>query len=232
MLFDFQSGSDVVYNFDTRSQTMYYVLAYNAQTAHFYNQDFSFYKSVTTPTIDGYEIYMGHAFKNVSTEVFNTDTLIEFTFVYRGDAGGMSKVFIFNENLIEIAAFDSATIWEIYQAKNGQIRMDLHKYEWPSIVSNTQTYLLQVSPNAVNQQLSPKKSQPAYPNPSKTTVNLPYTLEAGETTEMKIFNMQGNQIRSLMIGSHFNKVILDISNFEPGVYIYRYKKKSGRFIVN
>lgn len=230
MLFDFQSGSDVVYNFDTKSQTMYYVLAYDAQTAHFYNQDFSFYKSVTAPTIDGYEIYMGHAFRNVSTDVFNADTLIEFSFKYI--AGGISSVFIFNENLLEIAVFDSAHIQDIYQARNGEIRMELLKYDWPNIVSNTQTYLLQESPNAVNQQTSPKKSQPAYPNPSISAINLPYTLMPGETAEMKIYDMKGNLLKTLIIGSHFNKVKLNTSSFKPGMYIYRYNKKSGKFIVN
>lgn len=232
MLFDFNSGSDLVHNFDTKTQTMYYILEYNAQTAHFYNQDFSFYKSVTAPTIEGYEIYMGHAFKNVSTDVFNADALIEFSFIYHRDLGSMSSVFIFNENGYQIAVYDSAQIREIYMAKNGQIRMDLQKYEWPSVVSNTQTYLLQESPNSINPAHQKEYIQPAYPNPSNTSINLPYSLEAGQIAEMEIYDMQGNLIDTFKIGSHFDQIMLNTSTYQPGMYIYRYNKKSEQFIVN
>jgi len=232
MLHDFGSGPGFVYHFDTQSQTMYYFVEYEAQTAHFYNQDFSFHKSVTAPTIEGYEIYMGHAFEHVSTGIFNTDTLIEFSLDYFSDASSIYKVFIYNEDLEEIAAFDSARIHDIYRAKNGEIRMDITKYNSPYTISSTQTYLLQGAHIYINEETRTESIQPAYPNPSRELIHLPYSLEPGQVSEMKIFDMKGELIRTIKIGSHFNRVTINTSTYKPGMYIYRYENKSGKFMVN
>jgi len=232
MLHEFDSGPDFVYHFDTESQTMYYFVEYEAQTAHFYNQDFSFYKSVIAPTIPGYEIYMGYAFDHVSSDIFNSDTLIEFSFIYLSDAGSIPRVFIYNENLNEIATFDSAHIHNIYQAKNGQIRMEIIKFEFPNIISSTQTYLLQESSAFINEKANIESAQPAYPNPSRDLIHLPYSLEPGHVSEMKIFDMQGVLIKTMKIGSHFNQVTINASKYKPGMYIYQYENKTGKFVVN
>jgi hypothetical protein len=232
LLNDFNSGPDFVYHFDTKSQTMYYLLEYEAETAHFYNQDFSFHKSVTAPIIQGYEIYMGYAFDHVSTNIFNTDTLIEFSLGYFSDESSIYKVFIFNEDLDEIAAFDSARIHDIYQAKNGQIRMDITKYGSPYTITSTQTYLLQDAPTYVHEYTPAESILPAYPNPSRDLIHLPYSLEPGQVSEMKIFDMKGELIRTIKIGSHFNRITIDTSTFKPGMYLYRYENKTGKFMVN
>lgn len=232
MLHDFDSGPDFVYHFDTKTQTMYYFVEYETQTVHFYNQDFSYHKSATAPTIPGYEIYMGYAFDHVSTDVFNTDTLIEFSLAYFSDESSIFKVFIYNEDLDEIATFDSAHIHDIYQAKNGQIRMDITKYDSPYTISSTQTYLLQESTTNIIEKPHAESMRPAYPNPSRNLIHLPYSLEPGQVSEMKIFDMKGELVRTIKIGSHFNQVTINTSTYKPGMYIYRYENTTGKFMVD
>lgn len=230
LLHEFQT-SDFVSTFDTKSQTMYYVVEYSEETIHFYNEDFSFYKSATIPELSGYETYMNSSFEHVSTNIFNDDELIEFSCKYIKEGSGVPAEVIYNENLLQVAFFDSAHIQSVYQTVSGQIRMDVRKYEYPMTVYQTQTFLLQELSTSVgyNDQDQPK---PVFPNPARIKVNLPYMLETGQIADMKIYDTNGQLIKTIKIGAHFNQVALDISGFKPGLYIYRYNNKSGKFLVN
>lgn len=72
---------------------------------------------------------------------------------------------------------------------------------------------------------------PAYPNPARSNITLPYELEDGETTSMSIYDLNGRLIERFNIGSHFNQVQLNVSSYSPGIYLYEYNGKSYRFIV-
>jgi hypothetical protein len=143
---------------------------------------------------------------------------------------GLPSIFIFNENLDEIASYDSASIHSIYETKSGQIRMDVNKYSFPSIKSSTLTYLLQELTTSVSD-VNETSIKQAYPNPAISIINLPYQIEPGETTEMKIYDMNGKLMKTISIGSHFNQIKLSTSGYKPGMYIYRYNDKSGKFLV-
>lgn len=71
----------------------------------------------------------------------------------------------------------------------------------------------------------------AYPNPARSNITLPYELEDGETTTMSIYNLNGQLIERFNIGSHFNQVQLNVSDYSPGIYLYEYKGRSNKFIV-
>lgn len=71
----------------------------------------------------------------------------------------------------------------------------------------------------------------AYPNPARSNITLPYELADGETATMSIFNVNGQLIERFEIGSHFKQVQLNVSGYSPGVYLYEYKGKSNKFIV-
>ena len=71
----------------------------------------------------------------------------------------------------------------------------------------------------------------AYPNPARSNITLPYELEDGETATMSIYNLNGQLIECFEIGSHFNQVQLDVNSYSPGIYLYEYKGRSNKFIV-
>lgn len=71
----------------------------------------------------------------------------------------------------------------------------------------------------------------AYPNPARNNIILPYELEDGETTTMTIYNLNGQLIERFDIGSHFNQLQLNVSSYSPGIYLYEYKGRSNKFIV-
>ena len=70
-----------------------------------------------------------------------------------------------------------------------------------------------------------------YPNPSRNTVTLPYTLQPGETSQLRVFNMNGQLLETFHIGSDFDKILLNVSNYPQGTYIYTYNGVSKKFVV-
>lgn len=70
-----------------------------------------------------------------------------------------------------------------------------------------------------------------YPNPSRNTVTLPYTLQPGETSQLRVFNMNGQLLETFHIGSDFDKILLNVSNYPKGTYIYTYNGVSKKFVV-
>ncbi len=71
----------------------------------------------------------------------------------------------------------------------------------------------------------------AYPNPARSNITLPYELVDGETATMSIYNLNGQLIERFEIGPHFNQVQLNVNSYSPGVYLYEYKGRSNKFIV-
>lgn len=85
-------------------------------------------------------------------------------------------------------------------------------------------------PSGISQPL-PSNTQSAYPNPSNSIINLPYKLNQGETSVMRIFNMNGQLIETKRIDYVFDKIMLNVSNYAKGTYIYEVNNVSNRFIV-
>ena len=70
-----------------------------------------------------------------------------------------------------------------------------------------------------------------YPNPSRNTISLPYTLQSGETSQLHVFNMNGQLLETFNIGSDFDKILLNVSGYPKGTYIYTYNGVSKKFVV-
>ncbi|MCQ2296208.1 MAG: T9SS type A sorting domain-containing protein [Bacteroidales bacterium] len=75
------------------------------------------------------------------------------------------------------------------------------------------------------------RSMPAFPNPTRGEVTLPYTLPQGERATMQIFDMSGRLIEQRPISGEGRMVKVDVSAYEPGVYLYEYKGQTNRFVV-
>ena len=71
----------------------------------------------------------------------------------------------------------------------------------------------------------------AYPNPGSSLITIPYHLASEKAAELHIFNSNGILVRSIPVGPHFDKVTIDVSNLQPGVYIYECEGKTNKFVV-
>lgn len=70
-----------------------------------------------------------------------------------------------------------------------------------------------------------------YPNPSRNTIALPYTLQPGETSQLRVYNMGGQLVETFNVGSDFDRVLLNVSNYSKGTYVYTYNGVSKKFVV-
>lgn len=72
----------------------------------------------------------------------------------------------------------------------------------------------------------------AYPNPARNTISLPYNLNKGEQAEMLIYDVNGKMIEKKTIDSTFDKILLNVESYTPGIYFYSVNGVSHKFVVN
>jgi len=207
-----------------------------------YNSDCSFRKRINfgTDYKSMYNIYF------VSRYIFNNDDKIEYLKVVPEDGCNYFRVinedgqiiYDFGETSYSFYnASGNATQWnpQLYQEDgryyllfhrqtniNGRINNSYEKWALPGKTSNTNVNKVQAE-NGMN---SP------YPNPSNSEIILPYSLNNGETSTMSIFNINGQLMDERQIDYVFDKIILDVSNYESGIYFYKVKNQTNKFIVN
>lgn len=71
----------------------------------------------------------------------------------------------------------------------------------------------------------------AYPNPARNTISLPYNLNKGEQAEMLIYDVNGKMIEKKTIDSTFDKILLNVESYTPGIYFYSVNGISHKFVV-
>ena len=71
----------------------------------------------------------------------------------------------------------------------------------------------------------------AYPNPARNTISLPYNLNKGEQAEMLIYDVNGKMIEKKTIDSTFDKILLNVESYTPGIYFYSVNGVSHKFVV-
>ncbi len=196
-----------------------------------FNEDYSLYKTVTIPRPIGYSIY---GIYNLSDKLFNSDSNIEFICCFlKYESTAVSKIVLYDENATVIKDFGKyepyALPWGLINNTIGKTKLCImqwstpFKYEIYSIAGNM--------PSSISEAHLSNK-QFAYPNPSNTTINLPYSLDNGQTTTLKIFNINGRLIEQKQIDPLFNKILLNVSSYQSGIYIYEYNGVTNKFTVN
>jgi hypothetical protein len=198
-------------------------------TVKFYNSDYSLRNSCTfdfSSLQDGRHLLVDF----VSQKLFNEDDLLEYV-IYDNDFGFTA---IYNENKELIKRFDGVRnffyVWNYmhpiaqYQSK---AKLIIHYADKVEIYSLPGTM-----PNNIENNFGkPTTFSPPYPNPSYSYINLPYKLEEGQTSVMRIFNMNGQLIEAKNIDATFNVIKLNVESYKSGVYIYEYNGVSNKFIV-
>ena len=204
-----------------------------------YNIDNSIKKEIDLSSFKDFDgNYINFRIYLASTGLFNTDDKVEFLAQYNYNDSKMSTV-IFNDDGTIIFDFGLKGEFSSYSNVNecfkAYITNNGYKLKIKSIISDSsesfEIYSLggTIQSSSANEMIIQKAT--AYPNPSKTIINLPYTIKQGEKTTIRIFDLKGNLLESKMVDSNFDKLVLDVSNYSSGVYFYKYGEFSQKFIV-
>ncbi|OFX19490.1 MAG: hypothetical protein A2033_08000 [Bacteroidetes bacterium GWA2_31_9] len=222
------SGNISVVN--THHKTVYFDAVINGNQFDFYNEDYSFYKTVTVAPLYGCKAYY---ISNVSDNLFNTDNDLEFTCAFLDTLNNQGyKLQLINENGTVIKDFGSVVNWGFpHKTVNNDVRFLVTRYVTYPAVSETEIYSLPGSIASTKALVSEANEYAPYPNPAKNFINLKYNLNQSEVENLQIFNSAGQIIETKQIGGAFDKIVLDISSYPSGQYFYKYKTITQKFIV-
>jgi len=189
-----------------------------------YNDNYSLYKSVSINNISYYEsiIYP-------SRYLFNNDEKFEFVIACLGTNSTTFKVYNEDGDLLENISFNGSAYWQI--VNSNKLIFYILQYDSSNNMSyQTEIYSLPGT-YSYEDDVFVSKQLMCYPNPAKNVIAIPYILNPGEFSSLKVFDVNGRMVEELQLGSDFNEILLDISKYAPGVYFYSINGNSNKFIV-
>jgi hypothetical protein len=215
-----------IYSVSDRAVKFYQIISPNlfSFSLNIYNLDFSLYKTVTLSTPSGYRTsYLGF----VTINMFNYDDKVEFIVAFTNQTETEKKdiVKLYNEDGNELFDFIDFIPYEAVK-KNAEDYYILYG----NVNDDYRYYSVKPSPTKVNETNIKRNALP-YPNPAAQTINLPYQLKSGEQTDMQIYDVNGKLVATKRIDAAFDKIVLNVSGYEKGIYVYTYNGKSAKFVV-
>lgn len=201
----------------------YCVYEFNTNQFKLYNTDHSLWKTITYPTISGSTASVW----NISETLFNTDGLIEYIVHYTTSTSPFQyQIKILNENGVLIKDLPNRTYTAITPPNNIVQSIGVNSYKLVVSDGNTirEVYSLPGTTSNLGVSDNPMSelSGISFPNPTSQTITIPYQLANGQTSgQLKIYNSTGALIESFQVDSNFNDLILDVSSYSNGVYLYK-----------
>ena len=210
----------------------------NTYVVKIYKADYSVYSNntynFTPPT--GYKVYN----VSMSRNLFNTDNNYEFLIIYHKitsiSDNKNTKCILYNQDGSVIKDFgtaDNISTYPLLLINNNKLFFYITKFYYNGTISsyNVEIYSVPGTPPAGIANLKSNGNQLPYPNPAKSVIALPYQLKNSETANLNIFNMNGKLIEIKQIDSAFDKILLNVSNYPKGTYIYDVNGERNKFIV-
>ena len=215
----------------------YYCFISNDRQISLYNADYTLFKAINVNLPSGYSL------ASVSTagkHIINTDDKAElFVSASCGQMDNNNSIaLIINEDgqIISNLGTNYLLYCMGFHKVNDQIRMMVSEYHYTN--QQTLSYLYSVyscfgnyTPNNASSFSSDMNLASPYPNPAVNIVNLPYQLESGKTSVIKVYNINGQLMGSYPIGSDFEAISVDVSHYAKGIYTYEYNGISNKFVV-
>lgn len=253
LIHSFENISDYKYfliNFETISEPVECYVIGQDSSFHIYNPNFVLEKTITFNLSD----FSWHPdfHPNIITDIYitlvgrhlvNADDKIEMIVNasaeerYYNEYGEECSTFDYSTNTIIINEdgdivhdFGHTTDFLVHKVGD-QLRLATDYDEYGNRMFNIYALGGNYNPSTMITYTQPRGFPNPYPNPSRNTVTLPYTLQPGETSQLRVYNMNGQLLETFHIGSDFDKILLNVSNYPKGTYIYTYNGVSKKFVV-
>jgi hypothetical protein len=222
--------------FQTTSGLKYYSIINGDSVSNreiiIYNSDYSIYKAIPINYDPPYYDIVGICF--ASDKLFNSDNLIEFIIEF-GSGDGIDAAKLYNENGTQLFDFGSCSFLSVYLDCN-KTKLLIRNRNYNGVIGLPDSCYIYSLPGQMLTAIATNNTETlmklAYPNPTKNTITLPYNLQPGETSIIRIYNANGILIYTKMIDSNFDRIQLNVKNYSSGIYFYEINGKTSKFIVN
>jgi hypothetical protein len=220
----------------------YFVMDVANSQCRIYNMNHSLWKTINLPIPAG--MYLSDI-KYVSETLFNLDSKVELAYIYYS----YDTTYYYYTYGTRVLTEDGVELLNIpgggyVDARNTDVNgtkfmVYVYDYSVSPYTVFTRVYALpgQLITSDGSEIQADGGNLPAYPNPARSVVTIPYTLPEGmNEAELIITDTRGTVIRSFLVDRTFSDLSVDISGFPRGVYFYRLlgdtaNRSSGKFIA-
>lgn len=217
-----------------------YYYGFSNNTVYLYNWDFSLYKTIATNPPSGYKI---SSCSILGKRYINNDDKVELCVNFNQTASDDNynnnyTAKLINEDGDVIENFGTAGIVSFsgMYSRNNETRLSIYKYMYTSTGTSETSYIHYRCGGSGTVSVPPTEQSgtnigSAYPNPGSSLITIPYHLASEKAGELHIFNSNGTLVKSIPVGPHFDKVTVDVSNLQSGVYVYECEGMTNKFVV-
>ncbi len=208
------------------------IYATGPDTIHYYNLDYSLWKTIVCPNIPHFygEFCLNRNYVNISYSsetLFNLDTLLEAAIFYRDSTNIQhGKILIINENGTIVDSILN-TIPLTFKVHN------INPTTYIATVTTTTSTLALNLPGTIpcdacggglgltKTETDKNLISAPIPNPSKDEVKISFSLPEGASRgELNIYNTNGQKVRSYQVDNRFGFIMVDNSQLASGTYYY------------
>lgn len=204
----------------------YYLMDVPNGECRLYNTDHSVYKTIICNVPSGF--YLSDI-KFMSEKLFDTDSGIELlcTFYKYNSAKAYyeydSK--IINDDGSQITFIDGALYNYINQTGENTYKLFSYCYDFSVFPEKVWTNIYSLPGTVVSAQLLNEKSPDillnAFPNPASKSIKVAYSLpENVNQATLHLIDNSGRQVEQFIVDKHTDHLLLDVSRFQSGVYVY------------
>lgn len=192
-----------------------------------YSADFQLLKTITIPQINGLDILN---FYHLSKGVLDEDDGWEYIATYYNSEKRAYSSMIYEEDGSLVQTLDGCSYLYVADVGDRHIAYYLHGADGTTEVFEVFGAPFSMNVDETNGNGSVETG--AFPVPASSMVTLTYSLPDGmNESQMEVYNMSGQTMETIRIGSHFNSVNLNVSGYKPGVYVYSLGGVRKSFVV-
>ena len=206
----------------------YYGIDFETSQCKIYNMDHTLWKTIdVVPPVNNYINEIAY----VSTKLFNNDSNIELLVVFSeyietSDTSGyyIYTTKVINENRVTFLDVPGGGYSIIYKIDETEANFLVYIYDFSVSPINVTTniYSIPGTPYTLSETNLGITLKNAFPNPSRSFINVPYDIAQSSTSaDIIIYNELGAEVYRNKINSNENVFRLNTNRFSKGVYFYK-----------
>jgi len=191
-----------------------------------YNTDHSLFKTINCNVPSGFYLY---DLNYLSEKLFDNDPGIELICTYYKYNTNQSYYEydskIINDDGSQMVFIDGSLYNYVNKTADDTWKLFSYCYDYSNFPVKVWTNIYNLPGNpTVSAALNPQNPEiliNAFPNPATTSLKVAYSLpENVNLATLHLIDNMGKQVQEYMVDNHTDHLMLDISSFQSGVYMY------------